>query len=443
MLELLDETVFRRGSGVPGRVWERAKPLAVSDLWDESGAHRAIRARLSGLHGVVAFPVIDSAGTVLRVLEFFARHVRQVDAEQLETLRHIGREIGRWIERKQVERERASLQELLVKKGREWSMTFDAIDSPIFIVDADGAITRLNRAARQLAGATAYQDLLGRRVAELAAGEPWTTLGRMAALVNDTGKAADAQIASGRRRFDVSATVAPAGNESRLTAMGELVAGVAHEVRNPLFGMSATLDTWELLKDDPESPVELIPALRKWIDRLNMLMERLLDYGKVSNMVLTEGPLRDVIDAAVDACHPLAEQERITIVREVPEEVPAVRMDSSRLVQAVENLIINAIQHSPAGGTIRVRVRTRDDERVECTVTDSGPGFAPDDMTRVFQPFFTRRRGGTGLGLSIVSRVVEEHGGTIAAANAAGGGAEVTMFLPAPAADPEDVRSSH
>jgi signal transduction histidine kinase len=96
--------------------------------------------------------------------------------------------------------------------------------------------------------------------------------------------------------------------------------------------------SWELLKDEPESPAELIPTLRKWIERLNMLMERLLDYGKVSDMVLTEGPITDVIDAAVDACRPLAEQERITIVREVPEELPAVRMDSWRLVQALENL---------------------------------------------------------------------------------------------------------
>lgn len=464
ILDVLHGATFGAGSGIPGRVWRSGEPMAVSDLWEETGARRAIGVHASGLHGVVAFPILSSSGTVQRVLEFFARRATQVDTGLLETLRHVGREVGRFIERKQAELERAALQELLVKKGREWSMTFDAIDSPIFIVDAHGSVTRLNRAARDLAQARYFQDILGHTIGSLGEKEHWGTLMHLAQRVRESGRAADAQITDGRRRWDVNATIAPAGNESRvvlfmrdvttlidlqetlrrseqLSAMGELVAGVAHEVRNPLFGMMATLDAWELFKDDPTEAAELIPILRKWLDRLNTLMERLLDYGKVTDMIMTDTPIDQVISAAIDSCMPLAQQERITIVRDMPPDAPLVHVDTSRIVQAFENLILNAIQHSPAGGTIRICVR-KQEAALECAVVDSGPGFAPDDITRVFQPFFTRRRGGTGLGLSIVSRVVEEHGGTITAGNADQGGAEVTLVLPIPRANEHAISSS-
>jgi PAS domain S-box-containing protein len=449
----LKQTTFAMGSGVPGRVWRSGEPLAISDIRDETGAHRSVHARASGLHAVVAFPILDSGGTVQHVLEFFARRARTVDSALLESLRHVGREIGRYIERKAADAERVALQELLVKKGREWSLTFDAIDAPIFIVDASGIITRLNRAARDIAAAHRYQDLLGRNIADLGVGEPWPTLARLTAAARALGKA-DAQVFDGHRHWHVSVTIAPAGvgdelrivavmrdvttildlqaslrRSERLSAMGELVAGVAHEVRNPLFGMSVTLDAWEMFKDDASQNAELIPVLRKWLERLNTLMERLLDYGRSSEGLIAAGPIDEVITAAIDSCQPLAQQERITIVRELPEVVPRVPMDSSRLVQAFENLILNAIQHSPAGGEVRIRVRPCT-STVECAVTDSGPGFAPEDLAKVFEPFFTRRRGGTGLGLSIVSRIVEELGGTITAANAATGGAQVTMVLP-------------
>jgi signal transduction histidine kinase len=104
-------------------------------------------------------------------------------------------------------------------------------------------------------------------------------------------------------------------------------------------------------------------------------------------------------------------------------------MDAARLMQAFENLIINAIQHSKSGSEVFVEVR-RNGEFIECAVRDRGPGFHPDDLPRVFEPFFTRRRGGTGLGLAIVQRIIEEHGGTLHAANGESGGAIVSVRFP-------------
>ena len=92
-------------------------------------------------------------------------------------------------------------------------------------------------------------------------------------------------------------------------------------------------------------------------------------------------------------------------------------MDANRLSHAFENLVANAVQHSSRGQHVYVDARAEGDEWIVCTIRDEGPGFDRADLRKIFQPFFTRRRGGTGLGLSIVQRVVDEHGGTIDAGN--------------------------
>jgi len=110
---------------------------------------------------------------------------------------------------------------------------------------------------------------------------------------------------------------------------------------------------------------------------------------------------------------------------------PRLWIDRGRVVQVLENLLENAVQHSPAGSCVRCRAQAADAGGVRFSVEDAGPGFRPEDLERLFEPFFTRRRGGTGLGLSIVQRITEEHGGRVEAANRPGGGAVMTVTLPA------------
>jgi PAS domain S-box-containing protein len=217
-----------------------------------------------------------------------------------------------------------------------------------------------------------------------------------------------------------------------MAAMGSLVAGVAHEVRNPLFGISATLDAFEA-RFGSEGQQHL-HVLREQIQRLNDLMRDLLDYGKPQMAALTPGSLAGVVAEGAGGCAALAEQRRVAIEVDVGVSSPAVAMDRDRMRQVIQNLVQNAVQLSPAGGRVRVstRVFAADGRQtVECTVTDDGPGFRPEDLPHVLEPFYSRRHGGTGLGLAIAQRIVEQHGGTLFAANRAAGGAVLTVRLPA------------
>lgn len=442
----VSEIHFARGRGVPGRAWAHDELVWVADLFEESGLMRADTAARAGLHGAAAVPLHD-ADRIIGVLEMLTRAVRPISEQRRRALTRAGRALGRLIVRRQ-------MQQLIERKGQEWSLTFDAIELPIFIVHADGSIARLNRAARDLAGGE-FTDLLGHNIA-LSDAEPWRTLADTVAAVRDSRTPCTAQIADAQQRhWDVSAswTRSADGDDERiivvmrnvtdlvqlqesvrrgeqLAALGELVAGVAHEVRNPIFGMGLTVDALQTMLPDTPEFNELAGVLRTWLHRLNHLMENLLAYGKSWSLELREGRLDEVMHGAADGWKQLAEPRSVGIDLTVDEQL-VLLMDAPRLTQAFENLVMNALQHSRPEQRIRVSARAVEDGWIECRVADQGPGFDAIDLPRVFQPFFTRRRGGTGLGLSIVQRIVDEHGGTIAAGNSDQGGAVVTMRFPA------------
>jgi signal transduction histidine kinase len=209
--------------------------------------------------------------------------------------------------------------------------------------------------------------------------------------------------------------------------MGSLVAGVAHEVRNPLFGISGTLETLSVRLGPNGAYDKYFAMLKHDVGRLRTLMQDLLDYGRPARLALAPTAVADVVAEAARACEPLAEGLRVEV--RIADGLPPVRVDRPRMVQVFENLIRNALQHSPAGGRVVVEAGREESAAVWCSVRDFGPGFRAEDQPRLFEPFFTKREGGTGLGLSIAQRIVEQHGGSIVAENHPEGGAVVKLTL--------------
>jgi signal transduction histidine kinase len=230
-----------------------------------------------------------------------------------------------------------------------------------------------------------------------------------------------------------------------LSVMGSLVGGVAHEVRNPLFGISATLDALGAHLRGNDAAARLVALMREQVQRLSGLMADLLDYGRPIAAELTQQSVSAVAARAIELCAALAQQAGVSVELNGEPDSRPVPMDQPRVLQAFQNLVQNAVEHTPPGGRVRVEVRPE----LRCgragarfAVRDSGPGFDPADLPHVFEPFFSRRRGGTGLGLSIVHRIVVQHSGQIEAANHPEGGGVVNVWLPAGAAGPAASRAA-
>lgn len=218
-----------------------------------------------------------------------------------------------------------------------------------------------------------------------------------------------------------------------MSVMGALVAGVAHEVRNPLFGISATLDAMSARLGEQTEFRRYLDVLHTEVNRLNKLMADLLSYSRPPARELIPGPLNAVVAATAESCSALARKQGVKITVQMGSEPVIVPMNQDRLAQVFQNLFDNALQHAPPQTAVTLVANCFEQggrRWITCLVSDSGPGFQPEDLPRIFEPFFTRRRGGTGLGLALVQRVVHEHGGEITAQNRPEGGAVVSVRLP-------------
>jgi PAS domain S-box-containing protein len=361
--------------------------------------------------------------------------------------------LGRWLRGQKVE-------DALERASREWRSTFDAIEWPIVVAGAGGLVVRLNRSAQQLGGME-FQEMVGRPLESIAPWEPWREMAAAARTVLETRQSQSRHVRGDRSKvWHVSASfVEGASREEELAvvvardvtpvtqletslrrsepmvAMGTLVSGVAHEVRNPLFAISATVDALEA-RLGAEGPHQAFMAtLRTEIGRLSRLMRDLLDYGKPWTLDTCEVDASEVVAAGIGACQALAEQRQVAVHNRLAAGLARPRLDRARMAQVIQNLVENAVHHSPPGSAVEVQgalVRAASGRCLEIAVVDLGPGIPADDLPHVFEPFHSRRRGGTGLGLSIVKRIVEAHGGEVEAGNGPAGGAIFTLTLPLP-----------
>jgi signal transduction histidine kinase/HAMP domain-containing protein len=214
----------------------------------------------------------------------------------------------------------------------------------------------------------------------------------------------------------------------RLASLGKLSAGIAHEVRNPLTGISLLLDD---LHDQAASGSDdqlMIKKALTEIERVDRLITALLNYSSPVRAEFRECDLNRVVCDTVLLMRRPCERKKVSL--DLNEgKVPPFRLDPEKIKQAVLNIIKNAQEAMPDGGSISVTTTVRGGDAV-VSIGDDGPGIAAEDLPLIFEPFFTRKGAGTGLGLSITQRIVEEHHGRIRVESAPGEGTRFIVELP-------------
>ncbi len=218
----------------------------------------------------------------------------------------------------------------------------------------------------------------------------------------------------------------------RLAALGQLTAGLAHELRNPLGTIRASAEMLaRRISADDSVAHELAGFISSEVDRTNSLITRFLEFARPVHLHLEQTDITRVLDAAIGEFEHHQPPLPVSIHRSYLPEMPPVAADAELLQRVFYNLILNAAQASPAGATVTLKARAASDEYISVDVIDRGRGIDERNLEQIFNPFFTTRSEGVGLGLAIVTRIVDEHGGSITVESEAGAGTVFRVFLPA------------
>ena len=257
-----------------------------------------------------------------------------------------------------------------------------------------------------------------------------------------THQLAESKRAEARRSHDVAEQLAEANRNlekaeaaarrsERLAALGQLSAGLAHELRNPLGTMKASAEMLERsVARENGVAVEMAHFISSEVDRTNSLVTRFLDFAKPLAVRLEVADITLVLDKAIDEITRRQPPLDIAIYKNYSPDVRPFPHDPELMRSVFYNLLLNAAQASPPKGSVTVKTRPLD-SMVEVAVIDCGSGIDKKHLENVFNPFFTTKAQGVGLGLAIVSKIIDEHGGKIAVESEAGSGTVFRIYLPA------------
>ena len=215
----------------------------------------------------------------------------------------------------------------------------------------------------------------------------------------------------------------------RLAALGEMSAVVAHEIRNPIAGISAGVDY--LSRNAPPGSPEQQGAemIQGEIERVNRIVEDILFVARPLKLNRVQQPLAPIVTTVLQRNQVQLKACQVRVAVHIAGDLPELELDGQRLEQVFGNLINNAVQAMRQGGQINISASTLNNQII-INVTDTGPGITPGQLSRIFDPFYTTKAKGTGLGLSVAQRIIEAHQGTIAVDSQPGQGASFTVSLP-------------
>jgi len=348
------------------------------------------------------------------------------------------------------------LYEAVIESRQRWETTFDAITDGISILDQEFTILRANQAlvqmldtsAGKLAGQKCYQVFHcepghpaacpHRRALEegitqtVEVDEPQlgTTLLTSAYPLRDTkgeitGLVHVMKDITQRKRAQEQLI-----QSEKLAALGRLAASLAHEINNPLQALSSGLRLLKRPDLDEKKRQQYLSIAKREVDRLIGIVERMIGFYRPSRDKLLPTDVHTLLDEMLFLAGKKLQHSHITVQREWAGDLPLANAVANQLKQVFLNLIVNAIDAMPDGGTLTISTgRTQDELDIYVRFTDTGHGLSPEEASRIFEPFYTTRPQGTGLGLSISYNIVQQHEGRIEVESQPGRGATFTVFL--------------
>lgn len=330
---------------------------------------------------------------------------------------------------------------------------FRGIRSALLVIDRGGIIRLANPQAGYLLGQPA-SSLVGQEYAKVAPGDPArfeplqergeSTLEQEVAWQNRDGDTRILLVSTTRLRGERDDAVAivhdvtetrrltqQAEQTERLAAMGDLAAGVAHEIRNPLNAISIASQRLKA-EFEPQAGAdeyrELLDSLKGEIARLNETVQQFLGLARGLNLEHKPLDIKSLLESVGAALKLEGDEKGVTVAMDFA-TLPQIAGDADALRKAFRNLGQNALAATESGGTITFRASATD-TMVDVAIIDTGQGIDPADLPNIFRPYFTRKKGGSGIGLALVHRIITDHGGTVEVQSAPGSGTTFTVHLP-------------
>lgn len=333
----------------------------------------------------------------------------------------------------------------------------DSMANGLISLDTQGKIVTMNRQAYHIFDLPLHKPVEGKALTDilkiqdcdlfetLAGGEPIIEQERQCAtlsqktlplslsastLADDEGNQLGTVLLF-RDLSDVKALQNQIKRAERLASLGQLAAGVAHEIRNPLGALKGFLQYFQRKLELQEQDKTYLTVMMSEVDRLNTVISNLLDFARPKEPELQPCDIEDLIRHVLMLIEGDLEGKHLAVSLDIKDNLPQIRIDRDQITQVLLNILLNAIQTTDSGGRIHVSADVQGDiNQLELTIKDSGKGISSDDLPKIFDPFFSTKKQGAGLGLAIAHTIIENHHGEITVESEEGKGSAFRIRLP-------------